>query len=67
MAQLSVEAQDPGTTPDGLQMHVGQLYRGDPIDRSFVGELDEVAVYDRALTPAEIEAHAELGRPGHSN
>lgn len=49
-------------TPDGLQLVIGQLYT-DSLDRFFVGQLDEIAIYDRALTAREVASHHELLRP----
>jgi hypothetical protein len=31
--------------------------------RSFVGRIDELAIYDRALSADEISTHFEMGRP----
>lgn len=41
------------------------LYLGYGLDptRSFIGDVDEVAVYDKALAPERILAHASLARP----
>jgi len=36
--------------------------RGDNLDNSFVGLIDEVAVYNRALSPAEIREDFEAGK-----
>jgi hypothetical protein len=55
----------------GSKLHVlmGQLYPKDAHDREvmqarlFVGQLDEVALYDRALTKQEIREHFHLARP----
>lgn len=49
-------------TPSGLQLVIGQLYT-DSLDRFFVGQLDEIAIYDRALSPREAARHHELLRP----
>ena len=53
----------------GLRVLMGQLFPRNPFmkdevsARLFVGELDEVALYDRALTGKEIERHVQLARP----
>jgi hypothetical protein len=50
----------------GLRVMMGQLYppsrliRDDVTARLYSGELDEVALYDRALSEAEIHKHLEL-------
>lgn len=60
----SSEIVDP--TPLGLQLVVGQLYT-DSLDRFFVGQLDEIAIYDRALSPSEAARHHDLLRPSARN
>jgi hypothetical protein len=51
----------------GMRVLMGQLHPHDPmrpvVVRPFVGEMDEVAIYDRALGEREIVKHYELGRP----
>jgi hypothetical protein len=39
-----------------VQILVGQVYP-DSVDRRFVGQIDEVAIYDRCLTPNELRKH----------
>jgi hypothetical protein len=57
------------STPLSAEMRIliGQLYPHDParsfIMRPFVGELDEIALYDRALTEKEVVGHYQLARP----
>jgi hypothetical protein len=48
-------------TPAGLQLIVGQLYT-DALDRPFIGYLDELAIYDRALSEDEVHEHYRLIR-----
>jgi hypothetical protein len=60
----SSEIVDP--TPIGLQLVIGQLYT-DSLDRFFVGQLDEIAIYDRALSPSEAARHHDLLRPSARN
>lgn len=55
-------AKNAKATPNGLQLVIGQLYT-DALDRFFVGQLDEIAIYDRALSPGEAARHHELLRP----
>ena len=55
-------AQNAKATPNGLQLVIGQLYT-DALDRFFVGQLDEIAIYDRALSLGEAARHHELLRP----
>jgi hypothetical protein len=38
------------------QLRIGQIASGMGVD-SFVGIIDEVAIYNRALSPDEIEKH----------
>jgi hypothetical protein len=48
-------------TPKGLQLVVGQLYT-ESLARPFIGYLDELAIYDRALDEEEVEQHYRLIR-----
>lgn len=58
---------DPTPLPDGMRVLIGQLFPHDPqrmlATRPFVGELDEVAIYDRALSEKELNRHFQLARP----
>jgi hypothetical protein len=65
-----VDSQDAtGSLPSGLRVLMGQLLPVSPkvedevTSRLFSGELDEVAVYDRALREDEIKQHFELVHP----
>lgn len=57
------------TLGDGMHVLMGQLYPRNPhvtdevTSRLFVGEMDEVALYDRALSDDEIESHFQLAKP----
>lgn len=51
-----------GKAPQGLRLLLGQLYT-DSVSRPFIGDLDEVAIYDRALEEGEIQSHYQLLRP----
>lgn len=51
-----------GKAPLGLRLLLGQLYT-DSVSRPFIGDLDEVAIYDRALDDGEIQSHYQLLRP----
>jgi hypothetical protein len=55
----------PGPIPQGLQLLLGQLYT-ESVSRPFVGDLDEVAIYDRALEAEEIERHYNLLRSNNA-
>jgi hypothetical protein len=60
----TVEAEPGGeTTP--CRLMVGRLKHGPQPgvlqDRPFIGRLDELAIYDHPLSPAEIRRHYELG------
>ena len=63
-------AEDATPLGDGLRVLMGQLFprnqflKDEVTSRLFVGELDEVALYDRALGEAEIQEHVQLARPG---
>ncbi len=59
---LVQQAEDDSPTPQGLQLVIGQLYT-ESVERSFIGYLDEVAVYDRALDATEVAEHHRLLRP----
>jgi hypothetical protein len=73
--QLYVDGEHLGSAKDrvplGNRLHVimGQLYPKDAhgrdvmTARQFVGQLDEVAFYDRALTQEEIRQHFHAARP----
>jgi hypothetical protein len=58
---LVQSAHDELPTPKGLHMVIGQLYT-ETVERFFIGQLDEVAVYGRALSPTEISRHHTLLR-----
>lgn len=63
---LAGQQMDPTPLADGLRVTMGQLYPHDHsreiVVRPFVGELDEVALYGRALTQRELSTHHQLGR-----
>jgi hypothetical protein len=54
---------DPSHVATGLQLVLGQLYT-ETVERFFIGHVDEVAIYDRALDAGEIRRHYQLLRPG---
>ena len=56
------EGEDSSDLPSGLRLLVGRLYPDRGV-RPFIGQLDELAVYDRALRPDEVNAHYKLVRP----
>lgn len=53
---LSAEIDNPVPLTANVQILVGQVYP-DSSRRRFVGQIDEVAIYDRCITPQEIKAH----------
>lgn len=65
--KLVANGEDPTPLASDLRVLIGQLYPEDPgrafSVRPFVGELDEVAIYDRALPEDELRRHYELARP----
>ena len=58
------DAELAGSAEPGCSGDVRQLFFGGRNDRLFPleGKLDEVAVYDRVLTPSEIAAHFTAGQ-----
>lgn len=53
---LSAEQADPSPLNKNMQIVIGQLYLSKP-ERRFVGQIDEVAIYDRCLPPEELQLH----------
>lgn len=53
-----LSAAQPNSQPltDGVQVLIGQVYPTS-VYRRFVGQIDEVAIYDRCLTPEELREH----------
>lgn len=60
--RLVGEDADDSQLPPGLRLLVGQLYPTRRV-RPYIGQLDELALYDRALTSEEVQAHYLLVRP----
>lgn len=60
--KLAARGMDEDTLPTGLTLLVGRLYPYHN-SRTFAGQLDELAIYDKALKPEEITRHYELARP----
>jgi hypothetical protein len=56
------DGEDASELPTGLRLLVGRLYPSQNV-RPFIGQLDELALYNRALRPEEITRHYELVRP----
>lgn len=67
--ELVAHSEDQTLLGNGLRIMMGQLYPqnsylpDEVTSRLFVGELDEVALYDRALSEVEIKTHFKLARP----
>jgi hypothetical protein len=61
--QLSAERVNRAQLDENTQILLGQVYPGVAI-RRFVGQIDEVAIYDHCLTPQEMRKHIRAaGRP----
>jgi hypothetical protein len=60
--QLAGEGADASELPSGLRLLVGKLYPASRV-RPFIGQLDELALYYRALSQKEIETHYRVVRP----
>ncbi len=60
--EVVASADDNTPLSDGLELLVGQLDR-ERDWRPFVGQLDELAFYNRALSDPEIQRHYHLVRP----
>jgi hypothetical protein len=69
--ELVSQEQDENDAPSGLRVLVGQVWPtgivGIKPSRQFAGELDEIAVYDRALDRQELAEHFRLGHEASSN
>jgi hypothetical protein len=65
--QLAGGKEDPTNLADRMRILVGQLYPiyqpGGAVTRPFMGELDEMAVYNRALSVDELKEHYQLVYP----
>lgn len=53
--RLSSEQSDASLLNENMQIVIGQLYVSRP-ERRFVGQIDEVAIYDRCLSAKEIKS-----------
>jgi hypothetical protein len=60
--RLAGDGEDATQLPTGMRLLVGRLYPSRQV-RPFVGQLDELAIYNRALTLEEIAKHYRLVRP----
>ncbi|PAY19174.1 domain protein jellyroll fold domain protein [Rhodopirellula sp. SM50] len=54
--QLSAEHSNSAPLTEQVQILVGQVYP-DSVYRRFVGQIDEVAIYERCLSPQELRTH----------
>jgi hypothetical protein len=61
--ELVQECEDPSRISLGLQLVMGQLYT-ETVERFFIGHIDEVAIYDRALPDGEVRRHFTQLRGG---
>jgi Concanavalin A-like lectin/glucanases superfamily len=60
--EVVASAEDNTPLSDGLELLIGQLDR-ERDWRPFVGQLDELAFYNRSLSDPEIQQHYHLVRP----
>jgi hypothetical protein len=60
--ELVAEGEDASELPSGLRLLVGRLYPTKSV-RPFIGQFDELALYNRALGQKEITHHYQLVRP----
>jgi hypothetical protein len=60
--ELAGEHEDLTPLPPNMRLLVGRLYPSRRV-RPFIGQFDELAIYNRALKPAEIKHHYRLVRP----
>ena len=60
--ELVADGEDASELPAGLRLLIGRLYPSQSV-RPFIGQLDELALYNRALSPEEITHHYRLVRP----
>jgi hypothetical protein len=67
--ELAASRDDPRTLGPDLRVLMGQLFPRSPYlkdevtSRLFVGELDEVAFYERALSPTQLKERVALAQP----
>jgi hypothetical protein len=67
--KVAATAEDSTELGGGMHVLMGQLFPRNPYmkdevsARLFVGELDEVALYNRALSEKELQTHVQLARP----
>jgi Concanavalin A-like lectin/glucanases superfamily len=59
---LAGEGEDFTELPAGMRLLLGGLYPSRRV-RPYIGQLDELAIYNRALKPQEIKRHYHLLRP----
>jgi len=63
--ELVAQAADDNDAPAGIDDLIGYVWPsgivGNRPSRQFVGEVDEVAVYERALDHSEVHKHYQLG------
>lgn len=60
--ELVGQGEDTNELPSGLRLLIGRLYPSRNA-RPFIGQLDELAIYNRALSSKEILQHYLLLRP----
>jgi hypothetical protein len=69
--ELVASGADSTKLANGMKVLIGQLYpldeRRQAVVRPMIGELDEVALYNRALSERELNEHYRLVRPESSD
>lgn len=59
--EIVATTTDSNPLPAGLRLIIGQLYTNTSVSgRAFTGQIDEVALYEHALTDAEVLEHYRL-------
>jgi hypothetical protein len=59
--KLSAVERDNTSMVDDLTLVVGQIFSFDSV-RPFSGQIDELAIYDHALTAEDVAAHFNAAR-----
>lgn len=59
--EIVATATDPRPVPIDMRLVIGQIFT-ERAERPFIGQLDEVAIYEHALSTEEIERHYRFGK-----
>lgn len=57
LRQLLTDAEASGSIPLNSPLGIGALFHGGSFQEAWSGALDEIALYNRVLDPAELQAH----------